>query len=90
MALFYTDEHVPSAVVDVLRVLGHDVLTAWKTGGRTRASVTMTYSTGRQHWAGRLSRTTAGTFADSITRSRIMPALSPTPMTPTGPQSPTA
>jgi ABC-type amino acid transport substrate-binding protein len=32
MALFYTDEHVPSAVVDVLRVLGHDVLTALQDG----------------------------------------------------------
>jgi hypothetical protein len=32
MASFYTDEHVPFRLVDALRALGHDVLTAREDG----------------------------------------------------------
>ena len=32
MARFYTDENFPLAVVELLRALGHDVLTAWEAG----------------------------------------------------------
>ena len=32
MALFYTDENFPLAVVELLRALGHDVLTAREAG----------------------------------------------------------
>jgi len=32
LARFYTDENFPLAVVELLRALGHDVLTAWEAG----------------------------------------------------------